>query len=297
MSNQSSTNHIDAATVKLAMERWQQVPFSNRFMFRLVMENPELCKRTLEVILGIRIRKLLYHESEKSIEAQLFSKGVRLDIYIEDEDGVAYDLEMQSSDADGLALGKRTRYYQSLLDINQLKKGQHYTDLKKSIIIFVCCYDPFKLNLMRYTFSNTCQEKKTLELGDESSKLFINTKGNIGNESQELLSFINFVNTGKGNDDFTEQLEAAVRLNHMDTDKAVTYMTIEQEMQTIAIVAANKARAEGMAEGRVEGKAEGMELFEKLFSKLMNEGRIEDMKKVLQDAAYRDRLLKEELGV
>lgn len=257
MSNNCDTNRVSAInlepeTVKIAMERWQKVTFANRFMFRLVMEDPELCKRTLEVVLRINIRKLVYQEAEKSIDVQLRSKGVRLDIYIEDDAGIAYDLEMQAADDDGLALGKRTRYYQSLIDIRQLKKGEHYSDLKKSIVIFICCFDPFKLNFRRYTFSNLCHEKKDLELDDESYKIFINAKGTAGTENQDLLNFIDFLNTGKGKDDFTEKLEAAVRLNHMDEEKAVTYMTWEQEMQTVAIVAANKARAEGIIEGKLE---------------------------------------------
>ena len=250
------TANLDSSYVEVAMKKWRQVPFSNRFMFRLVMDDPELCKQTLEVVLGIKIRKLIYQETEKSFEARLLSKGVRLDVYIEDTDGVMYDLEMQASDADGVALGKRTRYYQSLMDTNQLKKGEHYSQLKKSIMIFICCYDPFKLNFMRYTFSNLCRERKSLELDDESYKIFINAKGIVGSENQDLLNFIDFINTGKGNDAFTEKLAEAVRLNHEDPHKAVRYMTIEEEMQTYAIGAANKARAEGKAEGLLQGKLE-----------------------------------------
>lgn len=62
-------------------------------------------------------------------------------------------------------------------------------------------------------------------------------------------------------------------------------MTIEEEMQTYAIGAANKARAEGM------------DMLDKLYSKLMQEGRMEDLRKALSNVAYRDLLLKEELGV
>ena len=169
---------------KAAMEKWQQVTFSNRYMFRLVMEEEQLCKRTLEVVLGIRISKLVYLEQEKSYEGNFSSKGIRLDVYIEAEDGVAYDLELQASDEDGIALGKRTRYYQSLIDVNVLKKGQPYNELKKSIIIFICKYDPFGKNLLRYTFSNLCKENPSISLNDDSSKLFINTKGLVGEESR-----------------------------------------------------------------------------------------------------------------
>ena len=70
---------------------WEQVDISNHFMFRLVMENPELCKIALERILDIKITKLVVLVAEKDVEYKLTSKGVRLDIYAEDDKGVAYD--------------------------------------------------------------------------------------------------------------------------------------------------------------------------------------------------------------
>lgn len=306
MSSNSNTNcvnvaDLDPSIVEAALAMWKQVPFSNRYMFRLVMEDPELCKRTLEVILGLSIKKLVYKEGEKSFEVRLLSKGVRLDVYIEDADGVVYDLEMQASDADGLDIGKRTRYYQSMLDSVQLKKGEHYAKLKRSIIIFICCYDPFKLNFRRYTFSNLCHEHKDLELEDESYKLFINTKGVTGSASNELLNFLDFINTGKGKDGFTDKLEKAVRLNHEDAEKAVTYMTWEQEIITREIVAARKAKAEGRVEGRVEGIAigtvKGIDVLTQLYAKLTQEGRMDEWNKAMLDPSYRDKLLQEELGV
>lgn len=74
---------------------WSRATLSNSFMFRLVMEKQELCRALIERILGIKIESITYMEAEKSIEARLASRGIRLDLYVVDEDGAAYDIEMQ----------------------------------------------------------------------------------------------------------------------------------------------------------------------------------------------------------
>ena len=95
--------------------RWNKLTLSNNFMFRLVMEKQELCKKLIECILGIKIKSLSYVEHEKSFEANLQSKGIRLDLFVIDEDGVAYDIEMQMDNSYKQFLGRRTRYYVSLM--------------------------------------------------------------------------------------------------------------------------------------------------------------------------------------
>ena len=119
MSNIETAIDVDAKQKEAAISKWRQTPFSNRFMFRLVMEKPEICKRTLELLLGIDIEELGYVEGEKSFEALLSSKGIRLDVYIKDKLGNVFDLEMQASDADHEALGKRTRYYGDRAGFNE----------------------------------------------------------------------------------------------------------------------------------------------------------------------------------
>lgn len=64
------------------MKDFRNATISNNFMFRLVMEKPELCRQLLERILDTKISKIVYPEAEKSLEAQLTSKGIRLDIYV-----------------------------------------------------------------------------------------------------------------------------------------------------------------------------------------------------------------------
>lgn len=140
------------------MKDFRNATISNNFMFRLVMEKPELCRQLLERILDTQISKIVYPEAEKSLEAQLTSKGIRLDIYVTLEDGTVIDVEMQAADSTKDTLAKRTRYYQSILDDDALKKGELYSKLRQTIIIFICTFDPFNRNFSRYTFSSRCHE-------------------------------------------------------------------------------------------------------------------------------------------
>ena len=240
---------------KEARQRWKEMPFSNRFMFRLVMEKPELCKHTLELLMDCTIEKLEYLEAEKSLEAKLGSKGIRLDVFIKDSNGNAYDLEMQASDVDKAALGRRTRYYQSLVDINALKKGQLYSDLTDSVILFVCNFDPYGKNFTHYTFINKCVEDDAVELNDGTLKIMFNTTGDKTNINQDLSNFMEYVNTGVANDEFTNLLDAEVVTLRNDDGKAELFMTWEQEqleaeakgMLKEKVIIARKLKAKGMS--------------------------------------------------
>lgn len=68
-------------------------------------------------------------------------KGVRLDVYAADDEKTVYDIEMQATSNKNLP--KRSRYYQGMIDLNLIKKGEDYKTLRKSYIIFICIFDPF----------------------------------------------------------------------------------------------------------------------------------------------------------
>lgn len=85
------------------------------------MQNPEVCAELVERLLHINIDHVEYPELEKAIAPYYTSKGVRLDVYLKDSDKVI-DIECQSNLKP--ALGKRTRYYQSMIDIDSLMTKQ-----------------------------------------------------------------------------------------------------------------------------------------------------------------------------
>lgn len=210
--------------------KWNKLTLRNNFMFRLVMEKQELCKKLIECILGIRIKSISYMEHEKSFEANLKSKGVRLDLFVIDEDGVAYDIEMQMDNSYKEFLGRRTRYYVSTMDNNALKKGERYSQLRKSYVIFICTFDPFDRGLAKYTFNAICNEDHSLVLDDGVTRVFINTEGDRHRVSKELANFIGYISTGEVTDDYTRDLDEEVQALRNDDGRERDYMTY---MQTI----------------------------------------------------------------
>ena len=210
--------------------KWSKLTLRNNFMFRLVMEKQELCKTLIECILGIKIKSISYMEHEKSFEANLRSKGIRLDLFVIDEDGVAYDIEMQMDNSYKEFLGRRTRYYVSTMDNNALKKGERYSQLRKSYVIFICTFDPFGRGLAKYTFNAICNEDHSLVLDDGVTRVFINTEGDRHRISKELASFIGYISTGEVTDDYTKDLDEEVRALRNDDGRERDYMTY---MQTI----------------------------------------------------------------
>ena len=210
--------------------KWNKLTLRNNFMFRLVMEKQELCKKLIECILGIKIKSISYMEHEKSFEANLRSKGIRLDLFVIDEDGVAYDIEMQMDNSYKEFLGRRTRYYVSTMDNNALKKGERYSQLRKSYVIFICTFDPFGRGLAKYTFNAICNEDHSLVLDDGVTRVFINTEGDRHRISKELASLIGYISTGEVTDDYTKDLDEEVRALRNDDGRERDYMTY---MQTI----------------------------------------------------------------
>ena len=163
---------------------------TDNFIFGAVMQNPKLCKALLECILNIKIREIKYPELEKTISKGVGSKSVRLDVYIEDEFDTIYNIEMQTTNKKNLP--KRMRYYQGIIDINIIDKGEDYNKLKKSYVIFICDYDEFGIGRHIYTFENTCIQEPALKLNDDTVKIILNTKGTMDDVSDEVKELLHY---------------------------------------------------------------------------------------------------------
>ena len=159
-------------------KKLEDLTFADNGMFQAVLSDPQICAELVERLLGIQIERVEYPELEKAIKPFYNTKGVRLDVYIKDKNKVI-DIELQSYTQK--ALGKRTRYYQSMIDMDSLMKGESYKKLKESYILFICKYDPFKdkngepFGFPRYTFKNVCGEENLVNLNDKSVKVVYNT--------------------------------------------------------------------------------------------------------------------------
>ena len=194
------------------------------FMFGAVMSNPKLCKTLLELILGVKIQRIEYPELQKVIDTRYGSKGMRLDVYVADEAGTVYNVEIQTTDKKDLP--KRTRYYQGMIDLNILNRGENYTALRRSFVIFICTYDPFGRGRWVYTFENRCCEDLDISLGDEATKIVLNTKGHVGEISEELKSLLHYMDGLLPEDDYTRELDSTVAEVRKDEKWRLEYMRL-----------------------------------------------------------------------
>ena len=79
-----------------------------------------------------RNKKITMPEEQKTINLLLESKGIRLDIYVKDENNTIYNVDMQRGSHKNLP--KRLRYYQGNIDLDSISKGEKYESLVKSYI-------------------------------------------------------------------------------------------------------------------------------------------------------------------
>ena len=230
---------------KFIEQKWQNATIQENFIFSRTFEShSELCIQLLEMILQIKIAKIIFLEREKTIETRTDSKGIRLDVYAEDDANRTFDLEMQILDKNNIA--KRMRYYQGLIDGEKLKPGQLYNELGESFIIFICPFDKFKKGRHIYTFREFCVEDNEIELHDGATKIFLNTKGTCDDVSEDIKNFLNYVESGIVVGDFVKRLDAAVWEVKTNQRARLDFMTYEMALL--------ESKAEGIEKGIEQGE-------------------------------------------
>ena len=207
-----------------------QLTFIDDGMFQAVLHEPGVCAELVERLLGIKVKKVEYPELEKTIAPYYLSKGVRLDVYLKDEDKVI-DVELQSYEMS--AFGKRMRYYEAMLDMDALMKGEPYDKLKDSYILFICKNDPFKdknekpFGLPRYSFRNVCQENNCVNLDDKSLKVIYNATAYEKEKDERVKALLRFVQTNEsGEDGLTNRLAALVKKMKENEELRQEYMAM-----------------------------------------------------------------------
>lgn len=206
-------------------KKLEELELWDDFMFGAVMSNKELCKPLLEMILQKKIKDIQYPELQKSINLQYDARSIRLDVYIEDDENTVYDIEIQATNEKNLP--KRSRYYQGMIDLNIINKGEDYNKLKKSYVIFICRYDPFQKGRCFYRFESICVDDQELKLEDDSVKIIINP---FGKQEEKLgkgfRAFMDFLKNGKASDRYTESLEKEIDAVKASEEWRREYMTL-----------------------------------------------------------------------
>ncbi|MCM1273215.1 MAG: Rpn family recombination-promoting nuclease/putative transposase, partial [Clostridium sp.] len=153
-------------------------------------------------------------------------------------------------------LPKRSRYYQGMIDLNVLEKGEDYQDLKRSFVIFVCTFDLFGKGRHIYTFENRCIQDYGIALGDETTKIILNTKGTMDDVTPEMKRLLNYIDGQTASDKFTKELETAVKSARRNEKWRVDYMTLEMRYKELLEQGFEEGLEQGIAQGAKQEKVQ-----------------------------------------
>ena len=263
-------------SVESARRKYENLTFSDSYMFSAVLtRNRKLCKRILETILERKVVFLRYVNSEQSLKEAPDARGVRLDVYLEDNEGKLYNVEMQAYDEPDIAA--RSRYYQANMDIAGLRNGtKDYKELPEAWVIFICRKDYFGHNLCRYSYENRCIETGDA-LNDRAKRIFLNASGEDPSISKELREFLNYIKDKKPRGKLTRQIEAQVKKNRKDRRLLMDFIPYEIEMERAREEGEKRGEKRGIKLGEKRGIKKGIE-------KLAEHYRREDPKLTMKEA-------------
>ena len=237
-------------------KKFKDLTIRDAFMFAAVMSDPEICRRVLELALGIPISEV-HIQTEKTMAYHSEYHGVRLDVYADDAEKRRFNVEMQVTLQKFRP--KRSRYYHDQIDMDALLAGDSYENLPDTYVIFICDFDPFGDGLYRYSTGTYCRETGNL-VNDGVETIYLNAHGKNRNDiPEELLQFLDYVkNTGRKEvvstiDPFVRHLQDTIDKIKLNRGMEERYMLLEEMMRN--------ERQEGKIEGKLEGNAEGKQEF------------------------------------
>lgn len=217
---------------KREIKKYEELTFSDDFMFgKVLYNNIDICKELLELILNKKICELRYSELQKNVNITYEGKSVRFDVYTENDD-TAYDIEMQVTKKEDLP--KRCRYYHGMMDLNLIEKGELYSKLKCTYVIFICNYNLGKdMTNAVFSYQNRCDQEPDRVLGDDSHTILINTYGNCNNNTK-MAALLKYIRTGiveESENNFVARIHEMVCKARSHEEWRLEYMTLQMRDQ------------------------------------------------------------------
>ena len=175
----------------------------------------------------------MQNERKKLEELNLLDDYVESDDSAEidaSEDASVYDLEPDKNDKAKYiaAFPQRIRFYHAIIDSRSLKSGEDFGKLKRVYVIFICNYDPFGYDRVKYTIRNMCVEEPEMPYDDGAQTTILYTKGTKGDDiSEELRQFLNYMeNTTQTNavNDTLKAIQKMVDIVKRDGEVSLSYM-------------------------------------------------------------------------
>ena len=263
----------------IKFKAWEDLTFTDDFMFSQVMKNKEICKEVVETILGIKVGKIEFLTSQYEIEIDPEAKTIAMDVYLRDEKKII-NVELQNGHR--LELPKRSRYYQAAADIDNTSPGELYSEMKDNYVIFICTFDPFLQGKAFYKFENIClNEDKPLRLNDGTYKIFLNTAADdLTLLDPELKLFYDYIRRGTADSTLTEKIDDSINELKEDRETRRKYMTYTTRIAEAKSEAREEGIKYGIAIGEKVGEERGISIG---LSQGRNEAKLETAKSMKQE--------------
>ncbi len=259
---------------------FDSITFKDNYLFQSIMKEKDICKDVLELLLGFKLKRITYPEQEKSVAGDLGSHSVRFDVYVENEGGDVFDIEMQNVDEGDLE--KRSLYYQAMLYSSMLEKGaKGYKDLKKTYVIFLCDFNPCDGKKMVYRFQARDEGSDPYTLDDGAIRIFACTKGTRASTPVAIKNLLLYLNDGKPRDELTNRIDSETVRRKTNAKWRRSYME-------------NHATEWDLLDrGEAKGEAKAFASMSKLAEALRKDGRSDLLEEAIADEGLREKLFKE----
>lgn len=219
-----------------------KVKITNDMLFSSVLtsDNELICDFISMVtdISDIDTRDITTLSRECTIKVDMKSKGIRLDIYVMTNNHIL-DIEMQNKEQKYLP--KRMRYYQDVIDVDYLKSGMKYSELKELYIIFLCNFNPCSglgdtpVIKIKNFYHDSFNNGGMINYNDGVHKILINLQCSTDKISDNSLkSFIEFMQDGynvKTKTPFVNKMKNIMESIKRNPDWRREYMTSQEERE------------------------------------------------------------------
>ena len=186
-------------------KKLEELNLLDDFLFNAMMTYPEMGEKFTRKILKLlfnkefRNLKVIAQKSYGGLNTDL--RGARLDVYVESDDSAEidasedvsiYDLEPDKNDRAKYiaAFPQRIRFYHAIIDSRSLKSGEDFGKLKRVYVIFICNYDPFGYDRVKYTIRNMCVEEPEMPYDDGAQTTQTNAVNDTLKDIQKMVDIV-----------------------------------------------------------------------------------------------------------
>ena len=246
---------------------WAQAGLDDDFVFGEVMKRKENGLNLLRAIFpNLEITGVGKMSAQKEIRQSHQGHDVVLDLYIEDDRGRIFDVEMQRRNRKGF--WSRLWHYLLYLESKALQKGEKYQDRRPVYLAFLMTYDAMQRNNRIYQSQILFDG---LEVPLQASMTLLNSRGQLTKITPELQDVYHLMN---GNHQavttsYGRKLMVEIERVKMDPEMERKYMKLEMKIE--------EERADARAEGKNEGKRKReFDVASRLFSQGLTEKEIKE---------------------